>query len=283
MDGRFLRDDVSLEAQSQRLQHDLGDVLWYVAVLAAALRLNLSEVADSNLARTSDRYEPSEESFDYATLEFDEGFPQEERFPRRAVFRMKEVERDGLPHSEFSIVSADPNMFPSGPVPHEGGTKKQGFQLNTPIGDVVNDNAGSDDGYRYHDAVHIGFMAVLGWSPVMRQLLHLKRKCRPDVDRVQDGARARDLEEALSAVLKEMSIDRNNFSTVADIDGDVRDQIRRIVAKLEVSAVPIWLWVKAIHQGFEVSSKLHAEKGGYVIADLDARTVSFSREAPEAG
>ena len=38
------------------------------------------------------------------------------------------------------------------------------------LGDPVTDNTHDDDGYRFHDVMHLANMAVLGWSPVMRSL-----------------------------------------------------------------------------------------------------------------
>jgi hypothetical protein len=54
------------------------------------------------------------------------------------------------------------------------------------IGDPLKDNAdpaagdkdGAIDGYRFHDCVHLAFVAVLGWSPVVRGLMKRKRKSR---------------------------------------------------------------------------------------------------------
>jgi len=37
---------------------------------------------------------------------------------------------------------------------------------------------------------------VLGWSPITRWFLNRKRKSRPDVDMIEDGARAKAAEEA---------------------------------------------------------------------------------------
>jgi hypothetical protein len=123
-------------------------------------------------------------------------------------------------------------------------------------------------------------MAVLGWSPVLRGLLRLKRKFKDELDRVQDGARARDLEEALSAILAEMSRTRNNFAAPNDVDGEVRDVIRRVISNLEVADVPVWLWSDAIHQGYTAMNHLRDNRGGYIVADRDQRKVTFYREDP---
>src|SRR5206468_12617620 len=68
------------------------------------------------------------------------------------------------------------------------------------VGDPLTDNAWQDDGYRFHDVFHLAHMAVLGWSPIMRSLLKRKRKSKPDVDEVEDGARAKVVEEAIAAI-----------------------------------------------------------------------------------
>jgi NTP pyrophosphatase (non-canonical NTP hydrolase) len=279
---RLLRDALSLDAQRERLSQDLGDVLWYIAMIANSLKLDLSQVAADNLVRTRDRYEQTSTTPAAYRPPFEDGFPETQVFPRRMLFRMEELDGEAengtLPHVSFKIIDAKPYAFKDGRPVVNG--RPLGFDLGQELGDKVNDNASTEDGYRYHDAVHVAFMAVLGWSPVMRGLLRLKRKKDGEVDRVQDGARARDLEEALSAILKEYSRSRNDFENLADIDGDVRDLIRRVIVNLEVGRVPIWLWARAIHQGYAAMNALHANKGGWVIADLDEQSVTFSATRP---
>ena len=46
------------------------------------------------------------------------------------------------------------------------------------IGDELTDNAYKDDGYRFHDVFHSAYVAILGWSPVIRKLLKRKRKSK---------------------------------------------------------------------------------------------------------
>ncbi|NBW10324.1 MAG: hypothetical protein EBR82_20070 [Caulobacteraceae bacterium] len=275
---KLVRDGITLTSQTEQIGEEIGDVLWYLTMIAASMDLDLDELATANLARTSDRYDRISDAGAPYQPDFDSGYPDQQRFPRRMIFSLKGVEKDGLPHARFALEEADPNAFPHGQV--KDGKKKYGYTLGAEIGDVVNDNAAEDDGYRYHDAVHIAFMAVLGWSPVMRALLRIKRKDSSDVDRIEDGARAGDLEEALSALLMAASEDRNRFQKTSDVDGEVRDLIRRVIGKLEVRSVPIRLWADAIHQGYEVMGKLKANNGGYVLADLDAGKIAFYAERP---
>ena len=44
------------------------------------------------------------------------------------------------------------------------------------LGNELTDNAYENSGYRYHDVFHLAYAAVLGWSPVRRQLMKQKRK-----------------------------------------------------------------------------------------------------------
>jgi hypothetical protein len=276
---KVVRDDIGVAEQSEQLKDELGDVLWYVAVLSDGIGLRLEDVAEANIDRTQDRYPSGEELSEVDLPDLEAGAPADQRFPRRMTFRMNQVDRSGQPHSEFSITHAEPNLFPDGARQDENG-KQAGFTLGKIIGDVVNDNADEEDGYRFHDAVHIAFMAVVGWSPVMRALLRLKRKYDPVVDRNQDGARARDLEEALSALLMSMSHARNHYASDNDVDGETRDIIRRVIGGLEARDVPIWLWASAIRQGFATMHALQANGGGWVTANLDTRTVTFHSEDP---
>jgi hypothetical protein len=62
----------------------------------------------------------------------------------------------------------------------------------------LTDNSRRVDAYRFHDAIHMGFMAVLGWSPTMRAALRLKRKSDQQTDECEDGARAIFAEEGLA-------------------------------------------------------------------------------------
>jgi NTP pyrophosphatase (non-canonical NTP hydrolase) len=54
---KWVRDQNSDEAQLNRddLAKELGDVLWYIAVLAEYLGLNLEDIADKNIAKLADR------------------------------------------------------------------------------------------------------------------------------------------------------------------------------------------------------------------------------------
>src|SRR4029079_14836619 len=63
----------------------------------------------------------------------------------------------------------------------------------------LTDNAYENDGYRFHDVSHRADAAVLGWSPIIRSGLKRKRKSNHKTDEVEDGGRAKAIEEGVSA------------------------------------------------------------------------------------
>ncbi len=152
-----------------------------------------------------------------------------------------------------------------------------GLQVGTELGDSLTDNSRRMDAYRFHDAIHLGFMAVLGWSPVMRSLLRLKRKSSPEADECEDGARAVFAEEGLAAVLSRLAPGRTGFLNQASIDGTVIEVARAAATGLEAEAAPGWLWQAAICQGFRAMYLLSENGGGFLIADLDARELAYRK------
>jgi NTP pyrophosphatase (non-canonical NTP hydrolase) len=194
---KYLRDGIDLTANREFLREELGDLLWYLAAVATACGLDLEDIAQANLARASDRYPRQPDETGHADLPvFDAGYPDGERFPRRLVVAVTErVLASGRRAGVLRLVSAEPDSFPDGPVSIGG--KPHGFRIGAELGDPLTDNARRMDAYRFHDAIHLGFMAVLGWSPTMRSLLRLKRKSCPDADECEDGARAIFLSERI--------------------------------------------------------------------------------------
>lgn len=174
-----------------------------------------------------------------------------------------------------------PNAFPDGPVPGPGG-KPQGFAVHAPLGDPLTDNARHPDVYRFHDAIHFAFMAVLGWSPNVRALLRLKRKSDPETDACEDGARAIFAEEGLAAVLAQLAGRRSNFLRETSVDNEVIEIAQAATSGLEPSVLPGWVWRRAVSQGFQAMHELAAHGGGYLVADLDSRQLSYQKVLSEA-
>ena len=274
---KYLRDGIDLAANREFLREELGDLLWYAAAVATACGLDLEEVAEANLRRTRDCYPRQLAESRYRGLPvLDAADPPGERFPRRLIVAFVErVAVSGRRAASLTLVSADPNAFPDGPVSLGG--KLTGFQVGGELGDPLTDNSRRIDTYRFHDAIHLGFMAVLGWSPTMRALLRLKRKSSPETDECEDGARAVFAEEGLAAVLSRLAKSRTGFLSETSIDGDVIEVAKAAAADLEVESTPAWLWRSAVHQGFHAMYLLGENGGGYLVADLDARELAYRK------
>lgn len=275
---KHLRDSIDLTESRQFLREELGDLLWYVAALATACGLDLNDVATTNLRRAGDRYPavPPEHQLDELPI-FDRDYPPTERFPRRLVISFAENVAEGnRTVAGLTLVCAQPNAFPGGPTLGPG-EKPIGYQLGATMGDTLTDNSRRVDAYRFHDAIHLGFLAVLNWSPTMRAVLRLKRKSNPQVDECEDGARAVYVEEGLAAVLARLAQRRTGFLSETSIDGEVIEVAKAAAVDLEVEPLPAWLWRRAILQGFRAMHQLGQNCGGYLVADLDARTLTYKK------
>lgn len=275
---KYLRDGIDLAANREFLREELGDLLWYAAAIATACGLDLQEIAEANLQRTRDRYPADRSQPLFDTLPaFDASYPPHERFPRRLVVAFAEQRlRSGRASARLTLVSAEPNAFTNGPITVSGG-KKVGFSIGGELGDPLTDNSRRVDAYRFHDAIHMAFLAVLNWSPTLRALLRLKRKSNPETDECEDGARAIFAEEGLAAVLSRLAKRRTGFMSETSVDGEVIDVAKAAAADLEVEPLPAWLWRRAICQGFRAMHQLSENGGGYLTADLDKRTLFYKK------
>jgi NTP pyrophosphatase (non-canonical NTP hydrolase) len=275
---KYLRDGISLTANIDQLREEIGDLLWYASAISTACGISLDDIAQENLRRTKDRYLSDQDEGQIKALPlFDANFPETERFPRKLVVAFSEtVTNKGKRQARIRLVSAEPNAFPDGRRVGESG-KETGFTLDEPLGDPLDDNTRTADAYRYHDAIHLGFLAVLGWSPNTRSLLKLKRKSDEEVDNNEDGARAIFAEEGLAAVLSRLAVRRSNFLKEASVDNEVIELAKAASFDLEVEVLPGWLWRRAIVQGFTAYHQLAANGGGFLTVDLEARQLRYDK------
>lgn len=243
---KYLRDGQNHRLFKERLAEEVGDLLWYVANVATKFDLDLAHVAEKNLDKCEGRWGELKQR-----TPFDAGFPEIERFPRN-----------------FSI---DFVTFHDA----DDTRKVQAMFKGKQFGDDLNDNSHTKDGYGYHDVIHLAFTAVLGWSPLVRKMLGLKRKSRPKVDRVEDGGRAIATEEGLSAMIFAYARDYNFFEGKSSVSTEVLRLIHNMVQHLEVSDCSSGEWERAIIQGFKVWREVKMRRGGTVDLDLDNRTISL--------
>src|SRR5260221_7295563 len=146
---------------------------------------------------------------------------------------------------------------------------------NKKMGDTLTDNSYIEDGYRYHDVFHLAYAAILGWSPVLRKILSVKRKSNKTIDEVEDGARAAIIEELISALIYQNAKDHKNYNGLKIIDHHLLKTIRSVVIGLEVGVCTISEWQNAILQGYEVFRLLNKNKGGTVSVSLNKREIKY--------
>lgn len=226
----------------------MGDCLAQVALLCAAFRLDLADILKANLNKTYDRW------------------PAEKR-PRYIL--PKPI---GQPWEQFA--SRYEVTFRERPP---GGRRiiQQIKGLN--VGDPLTDNMNPPDGYRFHDVFHLSYVAHLGWSPVIRALLKLKRKSVPNVDENEDGARAIIIEEGIATWIFNDAKRRHFYRNIEKgrLDLAILQQVRSMVQGFEVKDVPFWQWEIAILDGFRVFRELLGNKGGIVEVDLARHALRY--------
>jgi hypothetical protein len=168
-------------------------------------------------------------------------------------------------------------------VPLDGGSPYVIQRLNgVNIGDRLTDNRADPDGYRFHDVFHMAYMTHLGWSPVIRSLLKLKRKSNRKIDEEQDGARAAIIEEAISTWIFNHAHARDFFAKkeTGRLSYDLLKQVQQMVTGYEVEDCPLWQWERAILDGFSIFRLLTEHGGGIVRINLGERTIKFVRSEP---
>ena len=240
-----LRDGQSYTTFTEKFTKELGDVLWYVSTLAGDMNIPLEEVARVNLSWTEERWDDLK-NFLPDKL-YDEDFPETEKLPREITVEFKQ-------NIEGKI-----GMFIDG----------------TQLGNDLTDNAYEEDGYRFHDVFHLAFMAILGWSPVLRKLLDKKRRSVKEIDEVEDGARAGIIEEAISVMVYAHAKDHNYYQHISVIDFDLLNTIKGMVRNLETKNISTSLWEKALIEGYAVYRELKVKNGGKVYINLTQRTIKF--------
>ena len=146
------------------------------------------------------------------------------------------------------------------------------------LGDRLTDNIEDEDFYRFHDVFHFAHAVYLGWSPILRGLLKCKRKSDPEADENQDGARAGIIEEAVAATVFNRAKEMRYYEGVDRVDYELLKTVTELVRGYEVDDVPLWQWEVMILNGYRVFRELRKYRGGKVSLDLLNRNLSY--EAP---
>lgn len=231
---KLIRDGEGFGSFNDRLKEELGDVLWYIAAIASHHGLSLDEIAKENLEKTHDRF--IEEDL-LKIPRFDEKY--EERFPDTFVVNFTEEQQ-----GELTIVKM--------------------VWENGPLGDPLSDNAWEPNNYRYHDVFHLGYIAYLGWSPVFRHLMKLKRHSDPKVVEAEDRGRPQVAEEAITLIIYNYAMGNRMLKVSERLDTELLRTIKQLIAGLEVSSVTAFQWEKTILESYKVFNQVVENKGGRV-------------------
>ncbi len=250
-----LERELNTSLHDRPLQAVLGETIWHIAALASLYSLDLGDVARRNISKLERRFGRGE-----PTPLPDECRPASEQLPRRF---------------EISFVTV-------------GLGRSRMYLDGRRLGDDLTNNAYQEDGYRFHDVMHLALAAKLGWSPVLRKLMGRKRKSDPDLDEVEDGARAQIVEEAVIKAIHAEGVriaalapaanlvgPAALFADRADMSFNFLKRIETFVSGLEVERSRYWEWEDAILVGFEMFDRLRRAGRGTVVADLQARTLKF--------
>jgi len=240
-----LRDGAADPGFRTRMREELGDALWYLSTVAHQLNLDLNDIATANLTKITDRWRPTPSH----AIPFDTGLEPHEQLPRQADFTFT-LTHDG--DRAISVLTCEGQQ----------------------VGDPITDASHIIDGYHFHDAFHLSYAAVLGWSPVIRALLGRKRRSNPQTDEAEDGGRAIAIEEGIVALVFGYASRHQYLEGKTHVDNDILDTIQGMVAHLEVSAHRAADWEKAILTGFNVWRALRRLAGGTVHLDLGTQSLA---------
>ena len=228
------------------LSSDLVEIFRVLIAAADDAEVSLDEAAKHNITKILDRWPINR---NWPPL-FDEEFDEDEQLPRQIAITFREKEIGGKQY-----------------------VLQQCRGIN--IGDRLTDNRVEQDDYRFHDVFHLAYAVILGWSPVLRALLKVKRKSNPAIDENQDGARAILIEEGISTWIFNYGVRHDYLKNFQSIDYTLLKSVREFVKGYEVEVRPLWQWEHAILEGFRIFRELKTHRGGMVTADLNAHTIQF--------
>jgi NTP pyrophosphatase (non-canonical NTP hydrolase) len=247
---KHVRDGEAHQLHPARVCEELGDILWYLAAVSERYGLSLEDVAESNLLKCSQNWSTGDQVVSSVSLRFDAQFPESERFPERFQVHFEEILEDG-------------------------GARVRARWRGGQLGQTLTDNAHDDDGYRFHDVFHLGLVAGLGWSPVSRRNLGLKRRSVPATDEVEDGGRAIVIEEGITALAFTYAMEHDWLRDVNRVDHDWLRLAMKMTAHLEVSTCTLAEWEQTVLMACPIWKAIADGRGGSVEINLVDRRLSI--------
>jgi len=242
---KFLRDGSAHEHFVSELREELGDLMWYIAIVAGRFGLSLNEIAGDNLAKAKSRWGRSSTPGEHVTGWFyDDAYETSERLPRQMDVEMTMQMIDGREKAVMTI-------------------------NGKPAGTPLTDNRWEEDFYRFHDVLHLAFATYLGWSPVIRKLLGNKRRSNPKHDEIEDGGRAAAVEEGISALVYMYAENHGYFQDTHVVDYSLLKIIKGMTEGYEVRTRKLHDWQLAIVHGIRIWNCIKAGNGGKIHCNLE--------------
>jgi NTP pyrophosphatase (non-canonical NTP hydrolase) len=249
---KFIRDGEGFGGFKESLKEELGDVLWYVATIASHNEINLNDIAEANILKTRDRFQQ------IALKEvprFDEDYL--EKFPDTFIVEFIE-EKNTSDLMQVRMI-----------------WKKENDSSYDKLGDPLTDNSKFPNNYRYHDVFHLGHIAFLGWSPVMRSLMGLKRRSDETILEYEDRGRTQVAEEAVTLLIYNYAKGNKMLKKSDRIDTDIINTVKQLVTDLEVSLVSGYQWELTILESYKVFHQIVENKGGKIQVSPKNRTLTY--------
>jgi NTP pyrophosphatase (non-canonical NTP hydrolase) len=251
--------EIELELNKQLVHRPidvvLGEIAWHLCAVASLYGLDMNEVAKVNAEKAIARKDDG-----VFTLLHDRNFPESEQLPRHF-----DVEFRTMPN----------------------GTSQM-YWGRTKLGAPLRDQYSEPDGYRFHDVMHLANAACLGWSPVLRDLMGIKRNSCRATKQAEDGGRSAVVEELVVKLIhweasrrakefhpKIPAEDRILFPEGEEIPFSLLKQVRAVTLGHEVYANKYWEWEKSIQEGYRVFQQLRERKGGTVTVNLEERSLAY--------
>lgn len=250
-----IRDGGGFVRFKEDLEEELGDVLWYITSIASHNGLNLENIAKKNLSKTQDRFEEKDL---HKIARFDKDYP--EQFPDSFIISFVE-ERGANELMEVKMLWE----------------KENGEKIE--LGDPLTDNSRKPNDYRYHDVFHLGHIAYLGWSPVIRHLMKLKRKSDSITLDAEDRGRPQVAEEAVTLIIYNYAKANGMLKASERIDTAILNMIKQLVMDLEVAKVSSFQWEVAILESYKVFHKVVENRGGKVLVSPRDRKLEYIGKA----
>jgi len=233
----------------------LSAIAWHLCAVASLYHLDMNDVAEANA--------------------------------EKAKARKKDVQNTPLPDRNFPTNEQLPRLFDVQFQTMEDGTSQM-FWNGSKLGAPLRDQYSEPDGYRFHDVLHLANAACLGWSPVLRDLMNIKRVSCQATKQAEDGGRSAVVEELVvklihceaSRIARELHPEvpvehRILFPPHEDIPFSLLKQVRAVTSGHEVYHNKYWEWERSIREGYRVYQQLREQKSGVVRVDLLKRRLTF--------